>query len=186
MKIAYIGILVLISLLMSSYLKPNSDDSVIFDFTPDVKVSDWNVLNDGVMGGVSSSSFVLNEEGNGVFEGEVSTANNGGFASVRYSSSSINVSESKTVKIRLKGDGKDYQFRVKRSASDAESYIITFETTGDWQTIDIELSSLYPSFRGRKLNMPNFNFDSIEELSFLISNMKNELFRLELDKIELE
>lgn len=36
------------------------------------------------MGGKSSGDFYINESGNGVFEGFVSLANNGGFSSVRY------------------------------------------------------------------------------------------------------
>jgi hypothetical protein len=36
------------------------------------------------MGGESSSTFQLNSEGHGVFEGNISLDNNGGFSSVRY------------------------------------------------------------------------------------------------------
>jgi hypothetical protein len=43
---------------------------------------------------------------------------------------------------------------------------------------------MYPSFRGRKLNQPNFSKDSIEEI-LLIGNKKKEEFKLLIDKIEL-
>jgi len=33
---------------------------------------------------------------------------------------------------------------------------------------------LYPSFRGRKLDLPNFSHDYIEEIVFLIGNKKPE------------
>ena len=42
-----------------------------------------------------------------------------------------------------------------------------------------------PSFRGRKLEEPNFFHKSIEEVTFLIANKKNEEFMLLIDKIEL-
>jgi NADH dehydrogenase [ubiquinone] 1 alpha subcomplex assembly factor 1 len=45
---------------------------------------------------------------------------------------------------------------------------------------------MYPSFRGRRLNQPNFSNDSIEELTFLIGNKKSEKFKLLIDKIVLE
>jgi NADH dehydrogenase [ubiquinone] 1 alpha subcomplex assembly factor 1 len=44
---------------------------------------------------------------------------------------------------------------------------------------------MYPSFRGRTLNMPHFNENSIEEVVFLIGNKKNESFELVLDRIEI-
>lgn len=45
--------------------------------------SDWYVVDDGVMGGRSSSSLRSGESGIAVFEGVLSLENNGGFASVR-------------------------------------------------------------------------------------------------------
>jgi hypothetical protein len=45
---------------------------------------------------------------------------------------------------------------------------------------------MYPSFRGRKLDAPNFSHDSIEEIVFLIGNKKNERFELIIDKIALK
>jgi hypothetical protein len=47
-------------------------------------MNNWKVVNDDVMGGISTASFELNNEGYAEFKGTVSTANNGGFASVRY------------------------------------------------------------------------------------------------------
>jgi hypothetical protein len=52
--------------------------------------------------------------------------------------------------------------------------------------IEISLDQLVPTFRGRELNMPNFQSIKIEELGFLIGNKKNESFKLEIDKIEIE
>ena len=88
--------------------------------------------------------------------------------------------------IRLKGDGKDYQFRVKPNAGNYFSYILPFSTSGEWEEVLIPLKDMYPSFRGRKLDQPNFHEDRIEELNFLIANKKNENFKLIIDKIELK
>jgi len=89
------------------------------------------------------------------------------------------------VRITLKGDGKAYQFRIKSSPYDRHSYISEFQTTGDWQEVVIPLSAMYPAFRGRKLEIPNFNSDQISELAFLIGNKEPENFQLEISKIEL-
>ena len=173
------------ALSISSFITPNMENKIIFEFNESANISGWSILNDGVMGGVSASSFKISKEGNGVFKGDVSTANNGGFASVRYRSS-VNVGNSKSIKIRLKGDGKNYQFRIKKSASDFESYITTFSTSGKWQTIEVKLSDLYPSFRGKRMDKPNFSASKFDEMSILIANKKNESFELLLDKIESE
>jgi NADH dehydrogenase [ubiquinone] 1 alpha subcomplex assembly factor 1 len=158
----------------------------IYDFNKNSSPRDWRIIDDGVMGGLSQGKFFIDSAGNGVFAGEVSLENNGGFSSVRYQFEKISVTKESKVRIRLKGDGKNYQFRIKDKATSYYSYITNFKTSGDWETIEIKLSELYPSFRGQTLNLPNFDSDSFEEIVFLIGNKKNESFQLVLDKIELE
>ncbi len=159
---------------------------MIYDFNKESSKTDWIIVDDGVMGGLSQGKFSIDEDGNGVFSGSVSLDNNGGFSSVRYQFEKIQTTKNSKILIRLKGDGKEYQFRIKDKSDVYYSYITTFETSGKWQTIEINLSDLYPSYRGRKLNSPNYNSDSFEEITFLIANQKNESFKLILDKIELE
>lgn len=163
----------------------NENKIILFDFSKTSNISKWRIVNDDVMGGISTSSFERDKNGIGVFQGRVSTENYGGFASVRYSMKKTQIEKATTVRIRLKGDGKNYQFRMKHKSSDYFSYIKTFSTNGDWQVIDMNLSDFFPSFRGRKLNKPNFDKDAIEQIAILIANKKNEKFRLEIDKIEL-
>lgn len=159
---------------------------VIFDFTPNADLSGWYVVDDGVMGGRSAGVFRLSAEGNGVFAGTVSLANNGGFSSVRYPFTQRDVGGFSKVVIRLRGDGKNYQFRVKTSSRDYYSYITTFSTSGDWQVVEIPFRDFYPSFRGRRLNQPNYPGEALEEIGFLIGNKQAEDFTLLIDKIELE
>ena len=159
---------------------------VIFDFNKNSKVEDWVIIDDVVMGGKSSGTFGLNAEGFGVFEGAISLENNGGFSSVRYRFPRVQIKESTKIFIRLKGDGKEYQFRIKSNSNDYYSYIAPFATTEDWQEIEIPLKDMYPSFRGRRLNQPNFSSDFIEEVAFLIGNKKKERFKLVLDNIVLK
>ena len=86
----------------------------------------------------------------------------------------------------IKGkDGKRYQFRVKRSVNDRYSYISYFETTGEWEEISIPLADMYPSFRGRKLDMANYSGDELSEISFLVSNKKAESFCLLTDWMKM-
>ncbi len=158
---------------------------ILFDFTKDSIISSWRVIDDGVMGGKSKGNFSLNEEGIGIFKGQVSLANNGGFSSVRYRFKPKDISSYNTFVIRLKGDGKLYQFRAKSNIKEAHSYIAKIPTTGDWQTIKIPMDTMYPAFRGRSLNISNYKGALLEEVAFLIGNKKEEKFRLEIDYIEL-
>ena len=158
---------------------------VIFDFDKSSDVSDWIIVDDVVMGGRSLGTFELSEDGFGIFKGSISLENNGGFSSVRYRFTQMDVKEYSSIVVKLKGDGKTYQLRVKNEAAKYYSYISPFSTSGDWQEISVPLNEMFPSFRGRKLDQPNFSHDKIEEITFLIANKKTENFKLLVDKIEL-
>ncbi len=159
--------------------------TMLFDFNSSSSMKNWKVVNDGVMGGLSKGSFVLNAEGHAEFKGRVSLDNNGGFTSIRYDFDKMNIDKKTMIKIRLKGDGKDYQFRIRANSRDYYSYITTFSTSGKWQDIEIKLADLYPSYRGRKLDLPNFSSSYMEGITFLIANKKAEDFKLVLDEISL-
>lgn len=175
--------MVSLNLLLSYLILGNM---ILFDFNKDSDLRNWMVVDDVVMGGRSEGNLELNKEGNAVFWGEVSLENNGGFSSVRFNFEKIDVPDYSKLKIRLKGDGKQYQFRVKSSQYDRHSYVYSVKTSGEWETITVPLSEMQPSFRGRSLNIPNYPVKELEEVAILIANYKAELFRLEIDKITLE
>ncbi|NNL03346.1 MAG: CIA30 family protein [Eudoraea sp.] len=159
---------------------------VLFDFSKESNIQNWIVVNDGVMGGLSKGNFSLNDEGHALFKGYVSLENNGGFSSVRYNLESKSVKNYKKIKLRLKGDGKRYQIRVKTNISDYYSYIAYVKTNGEWQKLEIPFSEMIPSFRGYKVDLPNYPGEYLEQFAILIGNRKKEDFELYLDKIELE
>ncbi len=159
---------------------------VIFDFKQNSDLRDWRVVDDTVMGGRSDGHFKLNPAGHGVFQGDVSLENNGGFSSIRYRFDTKQVKGFSTVKIKLKGDGKRYQFRVKSNQYDRHSYIYHFQTTGDWEVVEVPLSDMLPKFRGRSLDLPNYPGQVMEEIAFLISNKRAEAFSLALERIILD
>ena len=163
------------------------DPLLIYDFRQNQDLDGWQIVDDVVMGGRSDGNLKLTESGNGLFYGTVSLENNGGFSSIRYQlpTPSSEIQNTKTCKIRLKGDGKSYQFRIKKDRYDRYSYITTFDTGTDWEIIEIPLADLYPSFRGMELDLPNYTASTIEEISILISNKKKESFQLEIDWIKL-
>lgn len=159
---------------------------VVFNFTPKSDLYNWKIIDDVVMGGRSDGNFKINEQGHGEFTGAISLRNNGGFSSLRYNFKTVNSSKFSKFVIRIKGDGKVYQFRVKDQRNNRYSYIYHFTTTTDWQTIEIPFSKMYASFRGYSLDMPNYNGTQMEEIAFLIGNKKEENFKLLIDAIALE
>ena len=159
---------------------------IIVDFNLNSDTSTWITVDDVVMGGRSNSYFKINRNRHGEFYGTVSLENNGGFSSLRHRFTSIEVAEYAEVVLKVKGDGKKYQFRIKDESSNYHSFITSFQTNGEWQTLKIQLSEMYPAFRGRNLSIGNFSSNSIEEIAFLIGNKTAENFKLQIDKIHLQ
>jgi hypothetical protein len=157
---------------------------VLIDFNKNAK-ENWQIVDDVVMGGVSSGNFEINEEGHGLFSGNVSLENNGGFSSVRFDLPTMEVTEYSGVLLYLKGDGKPYQFRIRNSYLHQYTYSAKFSTNGDWQVIEIPFSSMIATFRGYRLDLPKYEGDKIEEIIFLIGNKREESFELLVDRIEL-
>ena len=177
---------IILSLLIIFNIKNINAQDIIFNFEKEKDLKEWFIVNDDVMGGISESNFSISKDGIGIFQGYVSTENNGGFCSIRHSLSRKYIGNNKVLKLKIKGDGKDYQLRIKADRKDYFSYIVTFKTTGKWEEIEIPLKDMYPSFRGRALNMQNFNNNYFEEIAFLVGNKKNEKFKLIIDRITLE
>ncbi|WP_339654097.1 CIA30 family protein [uncultured Maribacter sp.] len=167
-------------------LATTMQSATIFDFNKTSNVSIWKIVDDVVMGGRSSGKFHLDKEGNGIFKGRISLESNSGFSSLRYRFNQTSTKQYSKIILKVKGDGETYQFRVKSKSSDYYSYIAYFNTTKDWETIELSLSDMYPAFRGRKLNKSNYDDESIEEIAFLIGNKKAEAFKLEIDSIVLK
>ena len=162
-----------------------SNNPVLFDFSKESSLSNWFIINDGVMGGVSRGQLSLTPEGHGKFTGTVSLANNGGFTSIRCNLPPTSIAPNTKISMRIKGDGKNYQFRVRHQPMAYQSYIHAFSTTGEWQTIEFPIAQMYPERHGRRLNMPNFDHEKICEFTFLIANKRNEEFELLIDSVEL-
>lgn len=126
----------------------------------------WGALDDVVMGGVSESSLVF-ADGAAVFRGVVSTANRGGFTSVRSRNFSprVDVAAYDGVELVVKGDGQRYKCILRSDpAWDGVGYCCSFVAAkasggGDaWTTVRLPFSAFRPVFRARTLAQdPPFN-----------------------------
>ena len=174
-------ILVLMTLL-SSY----QNSKTVFEFNSACPIELWQVVEDVVMGGKSSGNLILTEEGNGLFNGGISIENNGGFSSIRLNLDSFKINKEKAIVLDVRGDGSEFQLRVKASIYDRHSFIYNFKTTGEWETISIPLNKMTASFRGFAVNLPNFNQKQFDQLGILRSSKKNTSFQLEIKRISLK
>jgi len=159
---------------------------IVYNFSENSSLRNWRVIDDGVMGGRSQGSLRINFEGHGVYSGFVSLKNYGGFSSIRYSTKPINVSKYDYISVRVFGDNKEYQLRIKSDYNDRHVYSKPFFVKNEWQEISIPLGAMKPQFRGRRLRMRNFNEKSIVEIGILIGNKVEEDFTLFIDSISLK
>ena len=162
-------------------------DKILFDFQTVTNTAAWQVVNDDVMGGVSTSSFRLTN-GVAVFRGEVSLENNGGFASVRSLPARHDLAGCDTFVIRVRGDGRRYKFTVRTDRSfDSAIYQSVFATKkGEWEEHRLPVKGFVPTFRGRVLSgAPPLDTAKVTSVGFLISDKQDGPFQLEVAWIKV-
>lgn len=149
----------------------------------------WVAVNDGVMGGRSQSAPSLGD-GHLQFRGELSLANNGGFASIRTADKAFDLGGAAAVVMRVRGDGRRYQLRL---ATDARhrgitvSYGREFATQdGHWIEARVPIDGLVATARGTRLDGPPFDPTRVREIALLIADGQEGPFALDVDWIRLE
>lgn len=150
----------------------------------DLELQPWRAVNDGVMGGVSTGSMV--STANGLrFQGVLSLENNGGFASVRRMLG-FDLRAVAGVRLRVRGDGRTYQFRVRQDEQfDKVAWRADFTTNGEWQTIELLFEQFQPVWRGRPVNGAGpIVAEKTRQIGFLLADGKPEAFVLEIGAIE--
>jgi monofunctional biosynthetic peptidoglycan transglycosylase len=155
---------------------------VIIDFSRSETI--WPHINDGVMGGVSSGRMVP-DDGFATFQGAVSFDNNGGFSSVRSQPALRDLSEYDGLRVRLRGDGKRYGFRLKTDASfDGVSYQVSVEPpAGEWVELELPFDDFVPVYRGRVVrDHPKLDPARIMTFGLIISRQEGP-FRLDVQSI---
>jgi len=168
--------------LLAAMNSPAAAEKTIFDFNAPTNPIAWQVVNDDVMGGVSASSFRMTN-GVAVFRGEVSLANNGGFASVRSLPVRHDLAGCDAFVIRVRGDGHRYKLTARTDRSfDSAIYQLVFPTKkGEWEEHRLPMKDFIPSFRGRVLaSEPPLDPARITSVGFLISDQQEGAFQLEV------
>jgi monofunctional biosynthetic peptidoglycan transglycosylase len=148
----------------------------------------WYAVDDGVMGGVSQSGFSV-ANGEGRFIGETSLENGGGFASVRREPEAFErtLASAGGVALRVYGDGRTYQLRLKsRALGDTSAYRVAFTPrVGEWQTLRFGWSEFEAVRRGKRLSQaPALSPDMIYQIGLLIADREAGAFCLRIAQLE--
>ena len=163
------------------------DMTPLTSFREPSEVGRWMVINDGVMGGRSKSSLRA-RPASASFVGTVSAENGGGFASIRSLLERPIGAGLQAVSLRVRGDGKRYQFRIRTDRRrGGPAYFRTFDTkAGTWQDVVLPLAEFQASFRGRLLsNVAPLESGDVQQIGFLIADEQYGSFELEIDSISL-
>ena len=154
----------------------------LFDSVAKPSSLNWNIVNDTVMGGRSSSRWISKSSSPCSFEGYLSLENNGGFASVRCDLNNENLTKTEGMFIRVKGDGRKYQFRIRSQASRWANYSHEFKTVRNKiKTFYLPFKDFEPSWRGRSLNnLPVLKGKDVRGIGFLLGDKIQGKFKLEI------
>lgn len=158
--------------------------TLLFDFTtPESNPAEhWRSVDDVVMGGTSDSRFVAIETG-AAFTGSVSLEQGGGFASVRSSDATWDLSAYDGFTVRLRGDGKRYWLTSYLSSSTL-SYRAPLDPPQSWTTKRVPFETLVAYRRGSRIpDAPQFDASHLRAVGFLIADEQAGPFRLEVEWI---
>ena len=142
------------------------------NFSNSAEAQNWIIVNDTVMGGRSQADLAV-ENGMLIFTGDLSLENNGGFASTRRVSSPLSWNSKETLELKVVGDGRSYQFRLRTNRNiDGVAYVANFTTTKDEvQVFTFNLEDFSPQFRGRLVReAPSLNFSDIAQIGFMLAD----------------
>ena len=164
-------------------------NAVLLDFADPDSVAHWHPINDGVMGGVSSSAMRFDRAGHAVFAGNVSFANNGGFASVRCQHDDLGRRGVVAYVLEVRGDGKHYKLNLRTDqAFDGVNYKAHFHpAAGIWAMCRLTSADFRASWRGRRVpDAPLLDTAAVRQAGLMISDRQEGPFALAVRSLAVE
>ena len=170
---------------ITAFTSSSNGETVLTDFTSNSPDLGWYVVNDTVMGGRSEGGF-QEVPGELSFTGQTNT-NGGGFSSIRTKTTQLDLSSHDGIRLRLKGDGRRYTWRLTTAArwrGRQISYWADFETRdGTWSTVNIPFSTFIPRYRGNQLDGPELDPKEITGMGLMIYDNQDGPFELRLASV---
>jgi NADH dehydrogenase [ubiquinone] 1 alpha subcomplex assembly factor 1 len=143
--------------------------------------AEWDVVNDGVMGG-RSAGFVAVEQGALRFTGTLVTQG-GGFTSVR-ARRTVDLTGQLGIEMRVRGSGRQFEVELDdgvRGYGRTVSRRASFATSAEWTVVRVPFSALRSTIFGRAVDAPVIDVARIRGLGLYMADGQDGPFRLEVD-----
>ena len=154
------------------------------DFSNPKEVRRWRVVNDGVMGGLSSGEMRV-DDGTMLYTGLINT-NGGGFSSIRRTISPGTLRNAVALKFNHADDGRVYKVSIRSSAA-YRRRPISFQAPipPRDQGAVVALDDLRGSFRGYQAPGAQFDRDQAFEIGIILSDGIDGPFEMSMRSIEI-
>ena len=165
----------------------DDDQIVLFDFGKPDAAKQWRTVNDGVMGGRSDGRFKMTDNKTMEFFGTLSLENNGGFASVRSTPTSLDIKSGDSIMARVRGDGREYRLNLYvPRGSGGYSFRQSFKTKKDkWIEVSFPVNTFVATWRGRVFADQKLDPSKVNSVGFLLADKKPGPFKLEVEWIKV-
>lgn len=172
-------------IIFSFFIMTNKTTKIDFGKKKDGR--SWQVVNDGVMGGLSEGDAELTDN-SVLFKGKVSLDNNGGFSSLRSSYSKKELSKYKNVEIKYRSKGISMAMTLSVSR---RWYIPNYKTSlegtkGKWKTVTVALEDFRKHYIGKPMDetLGEDELKKVIRYGFITDEKKYGEFEFEIDYIE--
>lgn len=156
------------------------------DFSNPDTIAPWQIVNDGVMGGLSQGTRFA-EGDHMVFRGVINT-NGGGFSSLRRRMAQDALSETVGLRLRVRSDGRDYKLTFRTSErwrGRSVSYQASIPTTTaeEWTEVTVPFSGMRTSIFGRTVRAAPFDPSDVREMGIILADGIDGPFKLDVKSI---
>lgn len=161
----------------------------LFHFGEASQADAWYAIDDVVMGGESRSRLRADAAGHAVFEGRVSLARGGGFASVRSRARDVSAPGAVAYVLDVLGDGRRYKLSVRTDdAFDGIAWQAAFDPpAGQWTRLALPVAGFAATFRGRPVaGAPPLDPARARQFGIVIADRNPGAFALAIRAIRAE
>lgn len=159
---------------------------MIIDFSDDASIAPWQIVNDGVMGGLSQGTRFA-QDGAMVFRGVINT-NGGGFSSLRRRMPAGALNNTAGLRLKVRSDGRDYKLTFRTSErwrGRSVSYQASIPATalGDWTDVTVPFSNMQTSVFGRTVRAAPFDPSDVREMGIILADGIDGPFMFEVKRL---
>lgn len=170
-----------------SAIEPGACRTLV-DFSDPDEFARWEVVNDGVMGGLSKGH--IEQAGAALsFTGTINT-NGGGFTSLRRELAEGAMAGARTLRITYAADARTYEVTLRSDARERgrrvanRATLTPDQSDGDWSVAVIDLAQLETSLFGQKVDAPAFATQDAHSIGLIIADGIDGDFAMRLRQIE--